>query len=295
MIFTYLRVSSNKQDFDNQRNEIDKYLSSHSDLIRHTDNWAGKPEPIIQCTDYAVSGTVDYTKRSLYEVIKIIRPNDTLIISELSRLGRELFMIMEILRKLMQRQIHLISLKENFEFKDDLTSKVLSFAFSLVADLERELISKRTKSALEEKRKLGVLIGRPFRNDYIPNIPTNFRDDLEKIKIAHEFGVSYRELARRYKINRSTLRNWILHLEGNDVQFKWYNDKLAYRSINPMADYYDRIRELILQDLTIPEICNELGCLNYNDLYDYISQLKDLNELYRQHGQKRLLELYKMR
>ena len=295
MIFTYLRVSSNKQDFDNQRNEIEKYLSSHGDLVRQTTHWAETPEPIIQCTDYAVSGTVDYTKRSLYEVLKIIRPNDTLVISELSRLGRELFMIMEILRKLMQRKIHLISLKENFEFKDDLTSKVLSFAFSLVADLERELISKRTKSALEEKRKLGVLIGRPFRNDYIPNIPDYFREDIEKIKVAHEFGVSYRELARRYKINRSTLRNWLSYLAGNEVQFKWHNDKLALRDINPIADYYDRIRELILQDLSIPEICNELGCLKYNDLYDYISQQKDLNDLYRQHGQKRVLELYKVR
>lgn len=295
MIFTYLRVSSNKQDFDNQRNEIDKYLSSHRDLVANTQHWADTVEPIIQCTDYAVSGTVDYTKRSLYEVMKIIRENDTLIISELSRLGRELFMIMEILRKLMQKKIHLISLKENFEFKDDLTSKVLSFAFSLVADLERELISKRTKSALEEKRKLGILIGRPFRDDYVPNIPDHFRDDLEKIKIAHEFGVSYRELARRYKINRSTLRRWLSFLEGNDVQFKRYDSKKETKNVHILDNYHEQITELIKQELSIPEICNEINCLNYNDLYDYISLSKDLNELYRRHGQIRLLELYKAR
>lgn len=148
MIYGYIRVSTDKQTVENQRFEIKKYAKKNK---LHIDEWI---EEII-------SGTITPERRHLGDLLKKIKKNDILICSELSRLGRSMFMIMSILNILMEKEVLVFTVKEGYKLGDDLTSKVLAFAFSISAEIERSLISQRTKEALNRKKSEGVVLGRP--------------------------------------------------------------------------------------------------------------------------------------
>jgi len=137
----YLRVSTEGQDVENQRH-----------AIGICDEW------VSEC----VSGKASWRSRKLGTLITAyLKTGDTLVVSELSRLGRSFYEIIEILSILENRKVHVISIKENFNLSDDIQSKVIAFAFSLAAEIERQLISQRTKEALSYKRSQGVILGRP--------------------------------------------------------------------------------------------------------------------------------------
>lgn len=97
------------------------------------------------------SGTKKVSDRSLGKLIEKMKKNDVLIITELSRIGRSLFDIMATLNILMEKGVKVYSVKENYELGDNINSKVLSFAFGLSAEIERSLISARTKKALAKR------------------------------------------------------------------------------------------------------------------------------------------------
>ena len=139
MIYGYIRVSSDKQTVENQRFEISNFCK-HQNLS--IDDWI---EEII-------SGIKNYTKRQLGNLLKKVNKDDIIICSELSRLGRNLFMIMEILNICMTNEYRVWTIKDNYRLGDDIQSKVLAFAFGLSAEIERNLISQRTKEALAGKR-----------------------------------------------------------------------------------------------------------------------------------------------
>ena len=132
MIYGYIRVSSDKQTVENQRNRFCK-----NNKLR-VDDWI----------EETISGTKNYTKRELGTLLKRIKKDDIIICSELSRLGRNLFMIMEILNICMSKECRVWTIKDNYRLGDDIQSKVLAFAFGLSAEIERQLISQRTKEAL---------------------------------------------------------------------------------------------------------------------------------------------------
>jgi len=148
MIYGYIRVSTDKQTVENQRFEINRFCESHTMVV---DRWI----------EEEISGTKDYHKRLLGGLIDKLQKDDVLICSELSRLGRNLLMIMEILNILMKREVKLWTIKDNYRLGDDIQSKVLAFAFGLSAEIERNLISQRTKEALARKKAEGVILGRP--------------------------------------------------------------------------------------------------------------------------------------
>ena len=148
MIYGYIRVSTDKQTVENQRFEINRFLKKTN---LHVDSWI----------EETISGTVSPKKRNLGKLIEKTKMGDIIICSELSRLGRNMFMIMSILNILMERGVLIYTVKEHYKLGQDLTSKVLAFAFSISAEIERTLISQRTKEALNRKKAQGVKLGRP--------------------------------------------------------------------------------------------------------------------------------------
>lgn len=149
MIYGYIRVSTDKQTVENQRFEINKFLASSK---IHVDKWI----------EETISGTVSPSKRNLGKLIEKTKKGDVIICSELSRLGRNMFMIMSVLNILMERGVIIYTVKERYRLGEDLTSKVLAFAFSISAEIERTLISQRTTEALRRKKAEGVKLGRPL-------------------------------------------------------------------------------------------------------------------------------------
>lgn len=148
MIYGYIRVSTDKQTVENQRFEISRYAKRHK---LHIDRW-------IQET---ISGTVSPDKRNLGKLLHHVKPGDKIICSELSRLGRSMFMIMSILNRLMENDVAVHTVKEGYKLGQDLQSKVLAFAFSISAEIERNLIAERTTEALRRCKAEGVVLGRP--------------------------------------------------------------------------------------------------------------------------------------
>ena len=148
MIYGYIRVSTDKQTVENQRFEINRFIKKSG---VHVDSWI----------EETISGTISPNKRNLGKLIEKTKKGDIIICSELSRLGRNMFMIMSILNILMERGVIIYTVKERYKLGEDLTSKVLAFAFSISAEIERSLISQRTKEALSRKKAEGVKLGRP--------------------------------------------------------------------------------------------------------------------------------------
>ncbi len=149
MVYGYVRVSSDRQTVENQKFEIIKFCKREKIKI---DGWI----------EETISGTKNYDKRKLGKLLKKIKKDDLIICSELSRLGRNLFMIMEILNICMTRECKVWTIKDNYRLGEDIQSKVLAFAFGLSAEIERNLISQRTKEALARKKAEGVKLGRPL-------------------------------------------------------------------------------------------------------------------------------------
>ena len=148
-VYGYLRVSTDKQDCDNQKVGVEALAEQ---LALSIESW------II---DNGVSGAKEPEKRQLGKLLKKIKSGDVIICSELSRLGRKLFMVMSILEHCMKVGAKVLTVKDGYELGDNVQSKVLAFAFGLVAELEREMISKRTKEALQRVRNQGRTLGRP--------------------------------------------------------------------------------------------------------------------------------------
>lgn len=195
MIYGYIRVSSDKQTVENQRFEINKFCERKK---LHVDDWI----------EETISGTKVYSKRQLGTLIKKVHKDDVIICSELSRLGRNLFMIMEILNVCMNKECRVWTIKDNYRLGEDIQSKVLAFAFGLSAEIERNLISQRTKEALARKKAEGVKLGRPKGSHNAP----------DKYKLSKKEGIiiemlkrkmSLRAIARRCKVDRNTLTSYI--------------------------------------------------------------------------------------
>ncbi len=147
MIYGYIRVSSDKQTVENQRFEINNFCSREAMRI---DGWI----------EETISGTKSYSKRELGKLLNRVQKDDLIICAELSRLGRNLFMIMEILNICMTKECRVWTIKDNYRLGEDIQSKVLAFAFGLSAEIERNLISQRTKEALARRKAEGMVLGR---------------------------------------------------------------------------------------------------------------------------------------
>ena len=197
MIYGYIRVSSDKQTVENQRFEINKFCEKQNIVIN---DWI----------EETISGTKNYTKRQLGNLLKKVHKDDIIICSELSRLGRNLFMIMEILNICMTKECRVWTIKDNYRLGDDIQSKVLAFAFGLSAEIERNLISQRTKEALARLKSEGKSIGRSIgkRNNTLNVVCLSRHEYI--IKQLNK-GMSIPQIAKRIKVARGTLYRYLAY------------------------------------------------------------------------------------
>jgi DNA invertase Pin-like site-specific DNA recombinase len=193
MVYGYIRVSSDKQTVENQRFEINNFCEKEKIKI---DGWI----------EETISGTKNYDKRKLGKLLNKVQKDDIIICSELSRLGRNLFMIMEILNQCMTKECRVWTIKDGYRLGDDIQSKVLAFAFGLSAEIERNLISQRTKEALARKKAEGVKLGRPVGRKSSRVKLTGKEDYIRELR---QQGVSISEIAKIYKVHRNTVSKFI--------------------------------------------------------------------------------------
>lgn len=193
MIYGYIRVSTDKQTVENQRYEINQFCEKNMIVV---DKWI----------EETISGSKKIEDRKLGKLLKRMKKGDTLICSELSRLGRNLLMIMSILNECMNRDVHIWTIKDNYRLGTDINSKVLAFAFGLSAEIERNLISQRTKEALARKRAEGVVLGRPKGSK---SSKTKLTGQEKKIKEFLSKSVSYSAIGRILGVHRLTVSSFV--------------------------------------------------------------------------------------
>ena len=199
MVFAYIRVSTELQSYEGQRYEIEQWIRRREWRV---DRWVQEK----------ASGTKEVKKRTLNSLLKRMKRNDVLVCTELSRLGRNMMMVMSILNTCSQKGIRIYSIKDNFELSDSLNAKIIAFAFSLAAEIERNLISQRTREALAAKKHAGIKLGRPNgksrerrrfdeREGYI-------REQLDK-------GATIGSLAEELQMHRNTLSRYLREGPGH--------------------------------------------------------------------------------
>ncbi len=195
MRYGYIRVSSDKQTVKNQRFEIKQFCLKEEMSI---DGWI----------EETVSGAKPYSKRRLGKLLKNVREGDLIICSELSRLGRSLFMVMEILSLCMERGCSVWTVKDGYRLGDDIQSKVLAFAFGLSAEIERKLIRQRTCEALARLKAEGKTLGRPKGSKNRKELHPLYRREGYIRRLLEE-GCSQREISRRLQCSRNTLKRYM--------------------------------------------------------------------------------------
>ncbi len=148
-VIGYIRVSSTKQTVEHQRHEIQQFAKLNHLQI---DKWV----------EETISSRKPLHKRKLNQTLNSLKTDDILIACEISRLGRSLLEVMRILENCLNKNCQVWTIKENYRLGNDIQSKVMAFAFGLSAEIERNLISQRTKSSLDNIRAKGKKLGRPL-------------------------------------------------------------------------------------------------------------------------------------
>ena len=193
MYYGYIRVSTDKQNLENQKYEISLFMKQRGLKI---DKWVME----------TISGLKDYKKRKLGKMLKNIGAGDVIVASEISRFGRNLFQIMNVLYLCMNTGCEVWTIKDNYRLGADIQSKVLAFAFGLSAEIERNLISQRTKEALQRLKSSGVKLGRKQGSTNHKHKIDNQKDRIINM-LKENYSVS--EIARYLNVSRVTLYKYM--------------------------------------------------------------------------------------
>ncbi len=189
MNYGYIRVSTDKQTTENQRYEIENYCKTQTITINE---WI----------EETISATKKLDERKFGALLNKMEKGDHLFVTELSRLGRNLMQIMSILHGCMERDIKVYTIKERYVLGNNISSKVLAFAFGLSAEIERNLISQRTKEALARRKAEGVILGRPKGRRSSALKLTGKEDEISTLL---KKKVSYSAIARIIGVHRLTV------------------------------------------------------------------------------------------
>lgn len=195
-VIGYLRVSNGNQDLENQKFGILEMANSN--------HWK------MDLIEEKVSGKVSYKDRKLGEIINNLNKGDIIIVSELSRLGRSMLEIMQLLCELAERGIKVFAVKGNHKVDDSIQSKIMTMVLCMAAEIERDLISQRTKEALARKKKEGIKLGRP------KGVPgkSKLDDKADEIRKLLDKKVNVASLAKIYDCSWPTMDNFIKKIQS---------------------------------------------------------------------------------
>jgi len=198
-VIGYLRVSTVNQDLEKNKADILKYAN-------------GKKLGNVDFVEEIISGKVSWKKRKIKDVIDSLKKDDWLIVAELSRLGRSMLEIMEIISEAKQKEINIFAIKNNWTLNGSIESKILLMVFSMASEIERDLISARTTEALRVRKASGMKLGRPKGKG-----KSKLDKHTEEIVALLRDGVPKKKVARRYDTSIVNLYNWIAK---NDLDVK---------------------------------------------------------------------------
>lgn len=303
MIYGYLRVSSDEQDVNSQKQGVEGFAKEKGWTIDE------------YITDEGVSGGKDPSKRNLGPLLQKLHKGDIVICSEISRLGRDLYMVMDILHFCMQQECVIYTVKDRFTLGDDIQSKVLAFAFGLAAEIERQMIRQRTKEGLKLRMKMGSLVGRPYIDrEAGERSQTDARKKLEgnKEQVITQFrwGVPFRRLAANFGVDRNTLYRYLIEwgcydsvdADGGAKRRAWLEDQAAKLAARHQSQYREQYKETPLQiveldrekmlkliqaGLILPDIAKQFPDFTYEQVYDTVLADRQFNTEYRKYGQKK--------
>ena len=194
MVYGYTRVSTEGQVLENQSYEIKEYCKTHSLKV---DIWY----------EEKVSGTKLAKDRELGKLLKLAKEGDTIICTEISRIGRSVIDCLGTINYLSQKKVILIAIKQGFVLDESLNSLMISTIFSLMAQLERELLSRRVKEALAMRKAAGQKLGRPFGSK---NIHNKLEEQKDYIEMCLKTGRSRYYIRKHIKTHAHTLNNFLV-------------------------------------------------------------------------------------
>lgn len=193
MIYGYIRKSTEKQSFEHMEYEINEYAAKHDMKI---DVWV----------EETISSRKPLHKRQLGQLLEKLQPNDILITSELSRISRSVPETFSILQTCLNKNCQVITIKENYHLGNDLQSQVLAFAFGLASQIERDLISQRTKCSLASKKEQGIRLGRPVGAE---SKRLKLAKNLKRIQDLLAKGISKNQISKIMNVQYMTLSRFI--------------------------------------------------------------------------------------
>lgn len=191
-VFAYLRVSTDAQDVANQRHGVVRYCAEKRLL-----------EPVF--VEDTASGKTDWRARQLGRLIERAGAGDVVVVSEVSRLARNTLQVLEIGRDCIARGVHLHVAKNGIVFDDSMQSKIVATVLGLVAEIERDFISARTKEALAKRKADGVKLGRPTG----PARTLRLDAMADKIDSYLAKGIDKRAIAKLLDVAPNTLYAWL--------------------------------------------------------------------------------------
>lgn len=218
MVYGYIRVSTEKQTLENQRYEIERFCKDNGIEV---DVWF----------EETISGVMSIDKRRLGALLKNVKEGDTLVATEISRFGRTLFMVMEILNICLEKGCRVWTIRDGYRLGDDLQSKVLAFAFGLSAEIERNFISQRTKEALARMKDEGRTLGRPYGSK---NKRYKLDGKEDRIVSMLRRGKTYTAIAKRLGVHRGTIQKYI--------EVRGLDKIVAMNNVRPSV-YFAKMRE----------------------------------------------------
>ncbi len=187
--YGYIRVSSDKQTVENQKFSIIEYCKAKNIKVN---DWI----------EETISSRKKLDKRQLGQLLNQLETGDVIIITEISRLARNLYEIAGILQLAIDKEVEIISIKENYCFRNDIQSKIMAYTFGLAAEIERNLISLRTKQSLDKLKQQNIKLGRPFGKE---SRKLKLSKNKNKVIELLNKGTPKAHIARIMNVNKTTL------------------------------------------------------------------------------------------